>query len=295
VFLRGAFPVEETKIDSPTSPDKNSLYRSVSELSLKLSSDKNVRSSQFVLSSNSGKKLSKSLEKLTKNNDIRRRIIREKEEKENLERLQKQTEKKNLPDVVKSVILMKNVKKALQSGTSKSVNSLSNMQRRNDGDNFTDLNNENYRVNDSNISSDSDNNNNDDNYNFRKYSNINRKNSGGSITNNNNNFNKYNNNIDDENDENDENNSNIYPSWDFHINRRNPLCSSIQAKKERMAIIIKENEEERKKTKTPQNPIKEILIKREAPKPKKENEITGNSFCFFYLLLFLHFQPFFLH
>jgi hypothetical protein len=290
VFLRGAFPVEETKIDSPTSPEKNSLYRSVSELSLKLSSDKNVRSSQFVLSSNSGKKLSKSLEKLTKNNDIRRRIIREKEEKENLERLQKQTEKKNLPDVVKSVILMKNVKKALQSGTSKSVNSLSNMQRRNDGDNFTDLNNENYRVNDSNISSDSDNNNNDDNYNFRKYSN--RKNSGGSITNNNNNFNKYNNNIENNNidDENDENNSNIYPSWDFHINRRNPLCSSIQAKKERMAIIIKENEEERKKTKTPQNPIKEILIKREAPKPKKENEITGNSFAFFISCYFFIFN-----
>jgi hypothetical protein len=302
VFLRGAFPVEETKIDSPTSPDKNSLYRSVSELSLKLSSDKNVRSSQFVLSSNSGKKLSKSLEKLIKNNDIRRRVIREKEEKENLERLQKQTEKKNLPDVVKSVILMKSMKKALQSGTSKSVNSLSNMHRRNDGDNFTDLNNENYRVNDSNISSDSDNNNNDDNYNFRKYKNINRKNSGGSITNNNNNFNNYNNNIennniDKENDENDENNSNIYPSWDFHINRRNPLCSSIHAKKERMAIITKENEEEKKKSKTPQNPIKEILIKREAPKPKKENEITGNFFrlfvsCYYFIfnfsLVFLH-------
>ena len=257
------------------------MFSSISELSLKLSTDsKNVRNSQFVLSSNSGKKLSKAMEKLIKCNDIRRKVIREREEKENLERLQKNTEKKNLPDIVKNVILMKNVKKALQSGTSKSVNSLSNKNRKNDDDNFTDLNNENFRRNDNNISSDSGSDNNNENYNFRKYNNKNRKNSGGSINNNININNINNNNNDDENDEN-ENNSNICPTWEFHINRRNPLCSSIQAKNERLAIIKKENEEEKKKRKTCQNPIREILTKRDAPKPKKENEITGKITPFY--------------
>jgi hypothetical protein len=290
VFLRGAFPAEEIKSHSPTSPshDKINMFSSISELSVKLSTDsKNVRNSQFVLSSNSGKKLSKAMEKLIKCNDIRRKIVREREEKENLERLQKNTEKKNLPDIVKNVILMKNVKKALQSGTSKSVNALSNINRKNDDDNFTDLNNENFRRNDNNISSDSGSDHNNENYNFRKYNNKNRRNSGGSINNNHNSINNNsninninNNNNDDENDEN-ENNSNICPTWEFHINRRNPLCSSIQAKNERLAIIKKENEEEKKKRKTCQNPIREILTKRDAPKPKKENEITGKITPFY--------------
>ena len=66
----------------------------------------------------------------------------------------------------------------------------------------------------------------------------------------------------------------MYPSWTDHVNRRNPLSSTEEAKKERLEYLDLLKNSQIQLNGIPENKIKNILTLR-MPKPKTENHISS--------------------
>ena len=244
---------------------KNSYHNNIlnekklRESILRQSSDKRV----FFDKKHSSEKLSIALEKLMINNDKRKRYLDNKLQKEKAElNLIEKNNAKN-SNIMKNALIINKAKNAFKS----------KLKNKNDGDisNYgDDHNNENF-----NNTNNTENNNNINNNTITNYN----------IKNNNNSDN--NNNINS-----DENNSkmyetpsklcDIYPSWSDHVNRRNPLSSSKEAKKERLEYLNNLKNSQIQQHGITENVIKNIL-KQRLPKPKTKNQMSSKSTDFFFL------------
>jgi hypothetical protein len=222
------------------------------------SSDKKV----FFDKKHSSEKLSIALEKLMINNDKRKRYLDDKLQKEKAELILIEKNNAKNSNIMKNALIINKAKNAFQS----------KLKNKNDGDIShygDDHNNENLNST-----------NNTENNNKNILSNYN---------------NNKNNNKNDEN--NDENNSNmyetpsklcdIYPSWSDHVNRRNPISSSKEAKKERLEYLNNLKNSQIQQHGITENVIKNIL-KQRLPKPKTKNQISS-KFVFFFKVSFLLF------
>ena len=231
---------------------KNSYHNNIlnekkfRESTSRQSSDKKV----FLDKKHSSEKLSIALEKLMINNDKRKRYLDKKLQKEKAELILIEKNNAKNSNIMKNALIINKAKNAFKS----------KLKNNNDGamSNYgDDHNNENY-----NCTNDTESNNNHIVTNYSNNNNNNHKNI----------------------DNNDENNSkmyetpsklcDIYPSWSDHVNRRNPISSSKEAKKERLEYLNNLKNSQVQQHGTTENVIKNIL-KQRLPKPKTKNQISS--------------------
>ena len=223
---------------------KNSYHNNIineknlRESIIRRSSDKKV----FLGRKHSSEKLSIALEKLMINNEKRKRIL-DKLEREKTDSILKEKNNMN-SNIMKNSVIINKAKNAFK---------LNVKEKNND------------EIKDFNLKDDYNNDHNNENsINVRNIENI---------KNNNNN----NNNKDEYNSKKSEITSKLcdtYPSWTDHVNRRNPLSSTQQAKIERLEYLNHLKNNQIQLNGISENKIKNILTSR-LPKQKTENRISG--------------------
>ena len=223
---------------------KNSYHNNIineknlRESIIRRSSDKKA----FLGRKHSSEKLSIALEKLMINNEKRKRIL-DKLEREKADSILKEKNNMN-SNIMKNSVIINKAKNAFK---------LNVKEKNND------------EIKDFNLKDDYNNDHNNENsINVRNIENI---------KNNNNN----NNNKDEYNSKKSEITSKLcdtYPSWTDHVNRRNPLSSTQQAKIERLEYLNHLKNNQIQLNGISENKIKNILTSR-LPKQKTENRISG--------------------
>ena len=224
---------------------KNSYHNNIineknlRESIIRRSSDKKV----FLGRKHSSEKLSIALEKLMINNEKRKRIL-DKLEREKADSILKEKNNMN-SNIMKNSVIINKAKNAFKLNVKEKNNDeIKDFNLKDDYNN--DHNNENS-INVRNIENIKNNNNNNDNnkdeYNSKK-SEITSK------------------------------LCDTYPSWTDHVNRRNPLSSTQQAKIERLEYLNHLKNNQIQLNGISENKIKNILTSR-LPKQKTENRISG--------------------
>ena len=265
-FLRGSFLTTENKSNSLLLNGSLSLINGYDSKNFNVKSsyhnniinEKNIRESitrqssdkkVFFGKKHSSEKLSIALEKLMINNEKRKRIL-DKLEREKTDLIL--NEKKNMnTNIMKNSIIINKAKNAFKLKIKQKNDGKSSDINFNDDHNYendNDHNNENfdYSRNIENIKNNSQiNNNNKDEYNSKKSETSSKL-------------------------------CDIYPSWTDHVNRRNPLSSTQQAKIERLEYLNHLKNHQIQLNGISENKIKNILTLR-LPKQKTENQISSKS------------------
>ena len=263
-FLRGSFLTTENKSNSLLLNGSLSLINGYNSKNFNVKSsyhnniinEKNIRESitrqssdkkVFFGKKHSSEKLSIALEKLMINNEKRKRIL-DKLEREKTDLIL--NEKKNMNcNIMKNSIIINKAKNAFKLKIKQKNDRKSGDKNFNDDHNYEnddDHNNENFdnSRNIGNIKNNSQiDNNKKDEYNSKK-SEISSK------------------------------LCDIYPSWTDHVNRRNPLSSTQQAKIERLEYLNHLKNHQIQLNGISENKIKNILTLR-LPKQKTENQISS--------------------
>ena len=263
-FLRGSFLTTENKSNSLLLNGSLSLINGYNSKNFNVKSsyhnniinEKNIRESitrqssdkkVFFGKKHSSEKLSIALEKLMINNEKRKRIL-DKIEREKTDLIL--NEKKNMnTNIMKNSIIINKAKNAFKLKIKQKNDGKSSDINFNDDHNYendNDHNNENFdnSRNIENIKNNSQiNNNNKDEYNSKKSETSSKL-------------------------------CDIYPSWTDHVNRRNPLSSTQEAKIERLEYLNHFKNNQIQLNGISENKIKNILTLR-LPKQKTENQISS--------------------